>query len=87
MLKDTYHSFFHYLILFTILGVGFLFFLLSSHRPQLQLKILLFVLAFYFLWGVIHHYLEKTLTFEVLFEYLLIVVVAFLVIFGLLQLT
>ena len=85
MLKDTYHSFFRYLILFTILGVGFLFFLLSSHRPQLQLKILLFVLAFYFLWGVIHHYLEKTLTFGVLLEYLLVAGVVFLIILTLLR--
>lgn len=85
MLESTQHQFFHYLILLAILFFGLLFFLLSCYKPQLQMKILTFVLFFYLLWGVIHHYLEKTLTFFVFLEYLLVATVAFVVIFSLLK--
>jgi len=87
MLEGIQRHFFHYLILLAILFFGLVFFLLSSHEPQLQLKIITLVLFFYVLWGVAHHYLEKTLTLLVFFEYLLVATVAFVIVSNLLRFT
>lgn len=84
-MNDVKHNFLRYLILLAILFSGLLFFLLSAHNPRLQLRIIILVLFFYILWGVLHHYLDKTLTMLVFFEYLLMAVVAFTVIFSLLK--
>lgn len=85
-MRDKFElHFWHYLALFFLLAVGCFFFLISSHRPRLQLKILLLVLLFYLLWGGLHHYIEKTLTLATLLEYLLVASMVFVIIFSLLR--
>lgn len=79
------HNFLRYLILLVILSSGLLFFFLSAHDPRLQLRIITLVLFFYILWGVLYHFLDKTLTILVFFEYLLVAAVVFAVIFSLLK--
>lgn len=47
-----------------------------------QYEIIFISVLFYLTSSVIHHYFDKSLTFEILLEYILIGALAFLIIFG-----
>lgn len=85
MLEELDHRLVRYLVLVAILVLGLVFFLLSSHDPNLQLKVVGIFLTAYVLWGVVHHYLDKDLAGLIVLEYLLVAVVAFVIIFSLLR--
>lgn len=85
MLEEIHHRLVRYLVLVLILGLGLVFFFLSSHDPSLQLKIVTIVLVAYLLWGVVHHHLDKDLTGLIFLEYLLVAAVTFVIIFSLLR--
>lgn len=59
----------HYLVLFLILGLGFLGFWYFSYQERAQQVIVLAVAAFYVLWGVAHHTLEENLNLKIVVEY------------------
>ena len=54
----------------------------SANKQVINLVVAAFA-TFYFLWGVIHHYFEKSLHTEVVFEYLLLAILGALLIIGL----
>ncbi len=47
-----------------------------------QYEIIFISVLFYLTSSIIHHYFDKSLTFEILLEYILIGALAFLIIFG-----
>jgi ABC-type polysaccharide transport system permease subunit len=61
-----------YLLLFTVsVFLAMLFSLLKgNHLTQFFVLVLFFV--FYISWGIVHHFLEKTLHLEIVIEYILI---------------
>lgn len=61
-----------YLILFSGLTLGFVGFFALSGLPTWRLANTVALALFYFCWGMVYHYKEKTLHFKVVFEYLLI---------------
>lgn len=72
----------HYLVLFFLLVLGFIFFLHFRYQPLKQLLVITVVDATYLVWGIVHHYLEERLSWGVVTEYLLVGTVALLA-FGL----
>jgi hypothetical protein len=64
-----------------ILGLGLLLaainFLIFSHQPDIQSRIVFIGAAYYVGWGVFHHWRREDLCFRVLVEYLLIAILAF----------
>lgn len=71
----------HYIVLITgILVFVVLIFIFRFNRP-FQLLTGLFGAVFYVSWGIIHHSLEHRLTREVVTEYLLFGVLAFIMLF------
>lgn len=64
--------FFHYLVLFLILAFGLGGLWSSSSRPGVQFFLIIFTALAYILWGMIHHFLEKSLNLKVVVEYILV---------------
>ncbi len=62
----------HYLILFLILTAGLVGFVVFSFRPQVQLLIVGLTIVGYITWGLVHHYIEDRLRWDVIGEYFLI---------------
>ena len=62
----------HYLILFLILTFGLVGFVVFRFQPHTQLFIVGLTVAGYIIWGVVHHYIEDRLRWEVIGEYFLI---------------
>ena len=62
----------HYLILFLILTTGLVGFVVFQFHPQTQLLLVGLTVGGYVAWGVIHHYIERRLRWEVVGEYFLI---------------
>lgn len=61
-----------YLILLTILAIGFWFYWLFNFNRQIQVWITIILGSVYVLWGIIYHALKKELYFKVVLEYLLV---------------
>lgn len=62
----------HYLILFFILTLGLVGFVVFQFHPQVQLLVVGLTVGGYIVWGLIHHYIEDRLRWEVAGEYFLI---------------
>lgn len=62
----------HYLILFFILTLGLVGFVVFQFHPQVQLLVVGLTVGGYIVWGLIHHYIEDRLRWEVVGEYFLI---------------
>ena len=71
-----------YLVLALGLSGGLAVFVFAGQNQQRSL-IVFFITAFYFLWGIIHHTLERDLHFRVVLEYLLISLLGLVVFFSL----
>ncbi len=62
----------HYLILFLILTAGLVGLVVFSFKPQIQFLIVGLTVVGYIVWGIIHHYIEDRLRWDVVGEYFLI---------------
>lgn len=71
------------LVLGLLAGLGA--FIWFSGQSIKQLAVVFMLAVFYFVWGVIHHYLKKDLYFKVVLEYLLISLLGLVVFFSLLK--
>lgn len=74
-----------YVILSLILIFGLFGFWFYSYNPLLRQIIILSTVLFYWGWGIMHHFLEKTLNFKVVVEYTVVAlfgVVLLLMIIG-----
>jgi len=67
----------HYLILFLILTLGLVGFVVFRFQPRAQLLVASLTIGGYVLWGVVHHYIEDRLRWEVVGEYFLIGLLVF----------
>lgn len=74
----TQRDLLHYLSLVLILLLGMWGVLSFRYRADWQLLTVGLTVAGYVLWGVIHHYLEDRLRFDVVGEYLLVGLLALL---------
>lgn len=80
-LKDKKYKLFEYTVLFLGIAVyAFLFLFLYKDNSSIKLLITALAVLFYVMWGVVHHYLEKRLTIEIAFEYILIGFLTFLLV-------
>lgn len=81
---DFSHHFFHYLILLTILGgCGTAFFSFRNY-PVIQLLVGIATALFYFIWGVMHHFVDHDLSLKIVVEYLAVSVFAIIILWNLL---
>ncbi len=62
----------HYLALLSLLAFGLFFFLYFSYNRTIQALCVIGLSLAYFLWGMVHHYLEKNLYWKVVVEYFLV---------------
>jgi len=62
----------HYLILFLILTIGLVGFVVFRFQPVAQLLVVGLTIAGYVIWGLVHHYIEDRLRWEVVGEYFLV---------------
>jgi len=62
----------HYLILFLILNLGLVGFVVFRFQPVAQLLVVGLTVAGYIVWGLVHHYIEDRLRWEVVGEYFLV---------------
>jgi surface polysaccharide O-acyltransferase-like enzyme len=76
MLEDIKSHARHYFILLIILLHGFGGLILFRYDQLVQLWFVFSTCSAYFLWGLIHHHLEKNATPKIIFEYLLISILA-----------
>jgi len=77
--------FFQYIILLIILCLGVVSFILSIGNRRLQFKIVLVTSFLYVVWGIVHHFLEKTLYPKIVVEYIVVALLAVVILGGLLQ--
>jgi hypothetical protein len=70
----------HYLFLFLGLALGLFFFF---NFPDFRGEIVIALCSFYFLWGVIHHWLNKDLHIKIILEYLLVALIGCLILLSL----
>ena len=74
---DSREHLLHYLILFLILTLGLVGFVVFRFQPSAQLLAAGLTIGGYVLWGVVHHYIEDRLRWEVVGEYFLIGILVF----------
>lgn len=74
MLDDIYQNRFHYLVLFLGLFLGLVLFIVSQKLGLVDLEKegVIGLCTFYFLWGVVHHWLLKDLHWRIILEYFLV---------------
>ncbi len=68
----------HYLILFLILTLGLVGFVVFQFQPQTQLLVVGLTVGGYIAWGIIHHYIEDRLRWDVVGEYFLVGALVFI---------
>lgn len=82
MNKDTHFHLLHYLVLVvSLLSAVVLFFLFSSNH-RIQFNVAIMTAVTYFIWGMVHHYLEDDLHPKIMVEYLLIALLAVFLLRG-----
>ena len=69
MVIKLYQNRLHYAFLFLGLGLGMIFFF---SLQEFRFQVVLSLCFFYFIWGVVHHWLTKDLYFRIVLEYLLV---------------
>jgi hypothetical protein len=83
MIEDIKSHLNQYLILLIILLHGFGGLILFRYSQAIQIWFIFSTSAAYFLWGLVHHHLEKNLTVKIVFEYLLVSLLATLLLITL----
>jgi len=76
LLKEVQKHIFQYLLLLTGAIFFILLFSLFKENHHAQFSILTLFVIFYICWGLIHHFLEKTLHLKIVIEYILIGAIA-----------
>lgn len=74
----------HLLILLLMVAVAVSTIISYQDLPIMQFKILAGLGFGYIIWAFLYHYLDKTLTLEIIIEYILIVLVGILFVYGIL---
>lgn len=74
----------HYLILLSIFTLGLFFFIYFGYNRAIQAWCVIGVSLGYFLWGMVHHYLEKNLYLKVVIEYFLVALLGAILVLALL---
>jgi len=64
----------HYLVYLFTFGAGLVFILLAQGDSTLQARLIFLIAALYFVWAMVHHYVQHNLSPRVAIEYILIVV-------------
>lgn len=62
----------HYLPLVAVMIAASVGFYLFSYDRPLRISLVVAAGVSYFVWGIIHHYIHKDLSMEIIFEYLFI---------------
>ena len=70
------------MILFSGLLIGLVAFFGLFGLPQLRQESVVGLCVFYFLWGLLHHLLEKDLHIKIVLEYLLVASIACLILLS-----
>lgn len=77
----------HYLSLMAILSVGFGLFWMFNYQRTVQMGITVALGAAYVLWGVLHHTLKGELHWRIIWEYIVVAVIASVIVIFLLMRT
>lgn len=73
----------HYLILLSLFTFGLFFFVYFGYNRIIQSWCVIAMSIAYFLWGIIHHYLEKNLYLKVVIEYFLVALLGAILVISL----
>ena len=76
MPNELYKNRIHYLVLFVGLFLGLIFFFGLFGLPIMQIEMVVGLCLFYFVWGIIHHWLNKDLHIKIVLEYFLVAAIA-----------
>lgn len=79
MQKDSQIHTLHYFFLLSIFSLAIAFFFIFQFERLMQVYVIIATAFAYFLWGIIHHYLEDNLYLKVVIEYFLIALLGSLV--------
>lgn len=74
----------HYLSLAAILSIGFGLFWIFNFNRQIQVLVIIGVGIAYFFWGILHHLIKKDFHWRIIWEYLIVAVVASIIVIYLL---
>ncbi len=72
MAKKSSHHLIHFLVLFLIFAIGGVLLFHFQGYPTLKIFISLGTVLAYVVWGIVHHWLEKRLRWEIVLEYILV---------------
>jgi hypothetical protein len=81
--QETRHNLLHYSVLVVMMNIIVGAFLFFSFEQLYQMIIVLIAGIAYVLWGIIHHQVNDDLHSKVIFEYVLVALLAELIIFSL----
>ena len=82
MSTDKVHHLVDRIAFILVVIIGVILFFSFSYSHSAQLFVIFGMVSFYFLWGIFHHFRDKTLDLEVFFEYLAIALIAIVLIFS-----
>jgi hypothetical protein len=75
----------HIHILVALTGVvGLILLVKYNNLPQIQFLIATTLIMLYLLWAILHHHSDKTLSFEVVIEYVLTALLSLVILYGIL---
>lgn len=77
----------HYLALIASLSIGLALFLIFNYNRQIQIGITLAMAIIYVVWGIVHHQNKKEFHPRIIFEYIIVAIVASVVMIFLLMRT
>jgi hypothetical protein len=83
MIKKIIRDRVYYLVLFTGLFLGLIAYFGFFGLPNLRIEAVIGLCAFYFIWGVGHHLIEKDLHIKIVLEYLFISGIALIILLSL----
>jgi len=69
----------HYFSLIGVLVATFVGFIFFSYDKSFQLAVITAGCVGYFTWGIVHHYLHRNLSLEVIFEYAVVASLGFVI--------
>ena len=55
-----------------------------QYLPQVQFLVMTIMIMFYLLWALAHHFIDKSLTLEIVIEYVLTALLALIILYGIL---
>ena len=76
------HHIKHYLPLFGILATAFVGFIIFRYDRDFQAAIILAASTGYVVWGIMHHFIHKDLTTQIVLEYVAVAVLGVTLVFS-----